>query len=384
MSIRDRGRVDATLHFDLTTHLQLTRHPDTNQAQLQLAHCKCDVRHLDLTFNSDWLYQIMDGVIERQVRKDVEQKICEEAEVLVNEKANAELATLPTRLTFKAGRHRFNIDYTLAQDPLLSRHHVEIPFNARIMTRNGEISNETLETNVTNNNNATDEFQDGGHMIAFHVTQQTVQESISTLYRSGVMSFNVRRPILRKHEEEVILRTTCASVLEPCFGFFFPQTATQYPHSDVRIRVVTTDEPIVSMHVSHARVALQGRVEFYAVPDDVTTNNNNNTHLLFSINAHGTFHVHVKLENMTLVGEILDYDVDFSLETSNIGSMSDPYVYLLTDLVTYSVVVPRLNELGAAGIKLPMIEHVSLANPTIQLLTEAVYIGVDVAYGLDD
>ena len=125
------------------------------------------------------------------------------------------------------------------------------------------------------------------------------------------------------------------------------------------------------MHVSHARVALQGRVEFYAIPDDVTANNNN-THLLFSINAYGTFHVDVKLENMTLVGEILDYDVDFSLETSNIGSMSDPYVFLLTDLVTYSVVVPRLNELGAAGIKLPMIEHVSLANPTIQLLTEAV------------
>ena len=174
-----------------------------------------------------------------------------------------------------------------------------------------------------------------------------------------------------------IIQTHSFSIFhQPCIGRVLPAMAHMYPNALVEANVLATEVPNIEIAPKGINVRLHGLIEFY-VTQNVTNATTSTPHFTFATNVDITLNVSVTLRDLKIVAEFTDYNIDLSLNRTDIGDVNIGYLQFVVNIFMMTSIMPRLDLMGEAGFQLPVIKDVEYLNPSIVFLENAIYAGVD-------
>jgi hypothetical protein len=180
---------------------------------------------------------------------------------------------------------------------------------------------------------------------------------------------------------EVIPASSPVQLNTSTFSDIIPALSSKYPNLNMTIEVVGRAPSPVLVKVTPAALNVS---LFFDLHFNVLTANGTSIPVFVlnsTGNAAGTVTCNSsKSGEATLYFAIELLDVDVALQSTQIGPFDVNPLEALVEIVIQGVVLPSINQAGAKGVAIPMVDGVSLVNAQVVLAKDYIRVDSDVVY----
>ncbi|KAK3580325.1 hypothetical protein CHS0354_003560 [Potamilus streckersoni] len=361
--IRGSGSFDISVYgLDFSIDMNLGVDPD-GRPSIAGSGCSCEISGVNIDFHGGWawLYNLISGFLEDNVRSTLRGQICRSVTNQINEDGEKKLATW--QVTTKLGPN-FLLDYRLLQAPSFQSAYMET-------FHEGEIFWLGDETDAPFEPPTMADIGDTQKMMYLWISDYM----FNTLgYAAQMHNYLVRNITAADlpSDKRGILNTTCTSFA--CLGNLIPQLQKAYPNSTLELDLFSGRPPTMIITPEDLKVLCSGKIVLYA------RQRNNNLAYLMTLFATMETTANVSVANELVYAKIDDMKLQLNVTDSAIGQFDSRFLQTLINNVLKVSLIPKINELGQKGFPLPVTGKIRFVNTSLRLVQHAIVIETDLNY----
>ncbi|VDL75619.1 unnamed protein product [Nippostrongylus brasiliensis] len=394
LSVPITGHFEALLgHVALTISVRLES--TYGQPQVRSALCQSSIGYVDLNVRNtgvitDFFINAFKAFLISHFKPQVEQRMCNLIETIINTDMNRLLSTMPLKPKSKIGQHGLKnftlihfvqnlreknllLDYHLTSDPFVQN-------GAISMLAKGEIS--------WRGNGGTPFFPPnvrippphGVHMVEFYATDYLANSMLYHVYKQHLLDVvvgpesspqlkaslyfivielfvNLQINYLRSCFQDLLL-TSCGSGF--CIGEFLGALSEQYPDREVEVVFTARKAPLIVFVENRARFRLHGRMNMFVRPRNATQVKE----MIIRSDTTMTANVRMWLNSSRIVGNATIENLDFKLLETKIEDV-DQASFGDLGLFGAEFLEKLLTEILQLGIVMPSMQGVYLKSPRL-------------------
>ncbi|ESO96904.1 hypothetical protein LOTGIDRAFT_231708 [Lottia gigantea] len=361
--VSDHGRFDASVN-GITFSLTMAIGKDGNgRPKISASGCSCDVSSVHIKFHggASWIYNIFSGVIERKLKGILKSKMCSEAVDAVNTDGEKEMKKIPVNVELAK---KFLLDYSLISSPSFSNSYMQTFHKGEIYWKGGKEDIPFQPADIP-------AIKSSSKMVYLWLSDYMANSMGYTAYKNSYLKYNLTAKDLPAGNRS-ILNTTCSGLF--CIGKLIPQIGEKYPNCVVQVNMVANSAPKMVISPQAIQVDASGVLDLYAKKQSSPD--------IFLIKLNMTLGIDLKA---SLKGEILYTEVSnprliIGVLKSAVGVVSGPVIQSLIKFGVQLVVIPKLNNIGAKGLSLPITKEIKFKNSELILQKDSLMIASDIAY----
>jgi len=304
------------------------------------------------------------GSVERSLRSNLQEKICEAAQNAVNTDVAHELATLPVKVPLGHDK-KWLLDYRLVSPPAFASGYLE-------SFHKGEFFNAGDPTEAPFQPSPLPSPPTVDRMATFWASSYVLNTAGYVLQKRGVLRHNLTKNDLPEQFRDR-LNTTCG-LLAGCIGALVPAVGKMFPNASVEVEMFSTASPAVGIDPEKLTGSFAGVLVFRA-----RLSNGSIAHL-FGMNVTAKMTVTPRLNGTVLKASVTSMEQILDVTESSVGPISATLLGLAFDVAKKTFIIPQLNEVGEKGLPLPTIKHVQFTNTELKLERDCIRVSTDVAY----
>uniref|UniRef100_A0AC35U5Y6 BPI2 domain-containing protein n=1 Tax=Rhabditophanes sp. KR3021 TaxID=114890 RepID=A0AC35U5Y6_9BILA len=405
-----KGEFETLLgHIGLSISVRLFRSPN-GSPQVQSTKCVSQVGYVDLNVRNtgvltDFFINSFKGFLISHLKPNVEQRMCQMIEKVINNDMNALLSTMPLKIRINEN----DVDiigqtFSTVKKPVFSqRYENKLPKNVSLinfmnnlrdknlvldysilrnpfvnhgtitMLGKGEISYRGLGGTPFFPPNIEIPQPHGVHMIEFYGTDYMANSMLYHAFKQKYMDVVVGPESSPKLKE--ILLTTCESGF--CIGEFLGDLGTQYPNREVEIKFSAKKAPILVFVENRARFRLHGRMNMYVRPNKKEPLKT----MIIRSDTTMTANVFLRISGTKVTGNATIENLDFKLIESKVNNV-DQSAFADLGLFGAEFLEKLLSEILEMGMLMPTMKGVVLKSPKLTIHER--YIKVQTYFKLDE
>ncbi|KAK3103467.1 hypothetical protein FSP39_019464 [Pinctada imbricata] len=331
--------------------------------KLSAKSCSCDMGHVSISFHggASSIYNLFSGYVADSLKGQLQNQLCQLVTQAINDDANKALATLPVTVDIDSV---FLLDYRLVSNATFTPNYIET-------YHKGEIYWAKSKTEAPFTPAPFPQFNETSKMLYLWVSDYTFNSIAYQAQNNQFLQYNLTQNDL-PDSVKPLLNTTCSDI---CIGKIIPEIGRKYPNTVVRLDLMSTIEPKVTVTKAGITLTCGGQVIPYAVLSD------NSSAYLMTLNANMTAGVNVSLSHEKIFANIGQTDIKLHVAKSDVGHIKDAALQFIVDSILKVFVVPMLNSIGSKGFPLPVTDDIHFVNSSLRFVTDAVLVSTDVHYG---
>ncbi|BFZ19753.1 hypothetical protein BsWGS_22791 [Bradybaena similaris] len=324
--------------------------------------CNAHIGNIDISFHggSAIILNLLKGIVEGRMKDILESRICEVANKMINEDAEESLSTMNVYITID---NRFLLDYGLMAAPIVS--------SSFLQTLNkGEVYWKADMQECPFSPSAIPEWGEFNSMLYLWLTEYTANTFAYQAHHHGYLKYNMTKDNLAP-DKAVYLNTSCSSM---CIGNIIKEISKAYPESWVELRFNSTAVPNANITSQNITASAVADVELFAHTPD------GGTHYVLTFSLSLSMTAQASIEGEKLIASIIDHSFDVTLVRSDIGEINVRKAKIFFETFLTFVIIPQLNQLGKAGIDLPVSKDVQFLNTKLILQDGVLLVATDAQY----
>jgi len=337
----------------------------SGEPTIRATRCTCHIDRLKIHLHggASWLYNLFMGHVERRLRDNLQEKICDAAKDAVNTDAARELATLPMRISLGHDK-QWVLDYRLVSPPAFKSGYLE-SFHKGEFFSTGDSTEAPFQPSPLPSPSTAD------RMATFWASSYVLNTAGYVFQKRGVLRYNVTKEDLSKKSRD-FFNTTCSFFR--CIGAFVQAVGKKFPNASVELEMYSSSAPMARIDPQKLTGSFAGVVMFRVRLSDGSLEH------LFGIDVKANITVAPILDGSVLKAKVISMDNTLTVIDSRVGSISNTLLELVFDVVKKKFIIPKMNEAGEMGIPLPALKHAQFINTGLYLENDCVRISTDVKY----
>ena len=325
--------------------------------------CSANVESVDIKLHGgkSWLYNLFRDKIAHVIKDKLKSLLCEEASKVVDKDAEKALAKLKLVVDI---RKAVVLDYTMQSDPILEQGYIESYHKGEIFW-SGSHKEAPFQPRVF------PQSFDTSKMAYIWVSDYLLNTAGYALQNQGILQYYLG-PRDLKPKDRHYLYTTCPQ--QQCIGKLINKLQNGFPNCEIYINMSTSIAPTIRIMNGQIFGNVQGAMTYYArLP-------NNTVKYLFMTAVNINVFLTASVHDNKITARVTSISPNVTVLDSQIGLISSTALTSILSNLGDSLLIPKLNELGAEGLPLPRSEQVAFKNPTLNLVKNAIVLGTDLAW----
>ncbi|XP_046850520.1 lipopolysaccharide-binding protein-like [Xenia sp. Carnegie-2017] len=358
--VSDSGNFDMSID-SVSFTLKVKIGVDKGKPTISTSSCTDNIGDVNVKFHggASWLYNLFRHKIGDSIKSQLNPMLCEKASKAINEDAKSALATFPVR---KQIDKYALIDYSLIQAPIFTESLVDISLKGEVMSASHPTESGLTPTEITTN-------QTCSKMICIYMTKYVANTAGQVYFQANFFKINVTPsevPPLFKYQ----LNTDLFKLIG------LSQVYDKYPDRPLYLHLYCTQPPRLAIKSTGLYVAISGNVEVLVLTKE------SNFVFLFTLATNITGNGVAQVNGTLLQGSVKNFDVKFAVFKSAVGDIKPQVgiLNILLHLLAEKTIIKILNEKGAKGLPLPVVDKVALENPEIVLGENFISFDTDLKY----
>ncbi|XP_033754787.1 bactericidal permeability-increasing protein-like [Pecten maximus] len=375
--ISDSGNFDVSA-TGVSFHENVALSKDTNgRPHIKASGCGVSIGSVSLTFHggASWLYNLFSSIVANDIKSALVGQVCGAVTDLINTNGENALSKLPVTVDIV---NTFLLDYSMDEQPMFQKNFMESYHKGEIDWKSSPAPPPFTAPPLPPRN-------DTSRMMYVWVSDFMLNSMLYQGQLHKFFAYNLTAQDLPLANRSA-LNTTCHTLL--CIGNLIPQLQKSYPNCQVDLHMRSASVPSVAATPTDVLGSASGIIDFYARP--VTGNNRGNRLFrysirntpayLFTLNVTMSTAADVQVKNETIYGKLRDVKFGVKVVKTTIKDINDKALQFIIDIALNTVVIPKINSIGAKGLALPTIENVHFVNPSLSLMQRTVLISTDLHY----
>ncbi|XP_071815637.1 bactericidal permeability-increasing protein-like [Apostichopus japonicus] len=347
---------DVTLYVTIEIGVDATGRPTVYSSSND---CAFYAGRVDITLHggASWLYNLFDSEIADKIQDTLNHQVCQ---TVINE-VNTDLAEEVANIQIVASiTDKAEIDYSLVTSPT---------FDVTLTTSHkGEIYQKGNHTEAPYEIPTIPSDPDQSKMVFMWMTDYVANSAGYVLQNTGFFQYNVTQDKVPP-SSKISLNTS-----EFAVEFLIPQLAKLYPDMMMQLNLNTTQPPLVSITPDKVGATVTGDVAAYVIQP------NNTLAYLFTLEATLKLSAKLGFKQSSLTWNSSYVSADLRLLRTAIKDFKIDKLRLKFQLACKMFIIPKINDMGAAGVPVPSFDKYSLQNPELTQGKGFVKIGTDMVY----
>ncbi|XP_059562110.1 lipopolysaccharide-binding protein isoform X1 [Myotis daubentonii] len=320
--------------------------------------CSTHIRdvEVDMSGNLGWLLNLFHNQIESRFREILESKVCEIIQKSVTSDLQPYLQTLPvtTEIDCLAG-----IDYSLMEAPRAAAQMLDVMLKAEIFNREHRTPVAFLAPVMSLPEEHT-------RMVYFAISDYVFNTASLVYHEAGYLNFSIT--------DDVVPPTSNIRLTTKSFRAFVPRLAKRYPNMNLELQGRVVSAPVLNFSPGNLSLAPQMEVEgFVLLP-------NSARELIFQLGVTTNLSATLTFNASKITGFLKPEKVQVELKESKVGLFN---VELLEALLNYYILNTLYSEVNAklaSGFPLPLLKHIQLYDPVVQIHKDFLFLGANIQY----
>ncbi|XP_029773312.1 lipopolysaccharide-binding protein isoform X1 [Suricata suricatta] len=356
--VKLQGSLDVDVKgITISVNLVLGSEP-SGRPTINASSCSSHIKDVEVYVSGDlgWLLNIFHDQIESKFRRVLESKICEMIQKSVASDLQPYLQTLPvtTEIDSFAG-----VDYRLMEAPRATAQMLEVMFK-------GEIFNRDHYSPVTFLAPVMSLPEEHSRMVYFAVSDYVFNTASQVYHEAGYLNFTIT--------DDMVPFGSSIRLTTKSFRPFAPRLARLYPNMNLELQGAMASAPFLNLSPGNLSLAPQMEIEgFVLLPSSVREP-------VFRLGVATNVSATLTFNTSRITGALKPGKVQVELKESKVGVFN---VELLEGLLNYlilSTLYPKVNEKLAEGFPLPLLKHIQLYEPVLEIHKDFVFLGANVQY----
>ncbi|XP_059562111.1 lipopolysaccharide-binding protein isoform X2 [Myotis daubentonii] len=303
-----------------------------------------------------WLLNLFHNQIESRFREILESKVCEIIQKSVTSDLQPYLQTLPvtTEIDCLAG-----IDYSLMEAPRAAAQMLDVMLKAEIFNREHRTPVAFLAPVMSLPEEHT-------RMVYFAISDYVFNTASLVYHEAGYLNFSIT--------DDVVPPTSNIRLTTKSFRAFVPRLAKRYPNMNLELQGRVVSAPVLNFSPGNLSLAPQMEVEgFVLLP-------NSARELIFQLGVTTNLSATLTFNASKITGFLKPEKVQVELKESKVGLFN---VELLEALLNYYILNTLYSEVNAklaSGFPLPLLKHIQLYDPVVQIHKDFLFLGANIQY----
>ncbi|XP_050397637.1 lipopolysaccharide-binding protein [Patella vulgata] len=323
----------------------------------------CSIGSVRVKFRGglSWIYNLFSGTIERKIKGILQEKLIQIVKEAVNVDGEKELQKLPVTVVLAK---KFLLDYSLISTPTFTSSYMETHHKGEIFW-NGDKTEAPFQPEPIPENN------DKSKMVYLWLSDYMANSMGYTALKHGYLKYNFSSQDLPP-ENQSKLNTTCRG--SKCIGKLVPPIGKKYPNCQLKLNMIGTKAPVLSIGDGSLKVNGSGTVNIYAQKKDRADI------LILTLKVTLGFTAQASLKGQLLYAKISNPLLELKVLKSNIGNVRVSAIQKMMKLALGMIVFPQLNALGSKGLVLPITDDIELSNSQLIIQKHSLMIATDLIY----
>ncbi|XP_048354733.1 bactericidal permeability-increasing protein [Sphaerodactylus townsendi] len=304
-----------------------------------------------------WLTHLFHSKIESFLRKFMEDKVCAEVSDSISSKLQPYLQTLPVTAKIDPVS---GIDYSLVGSPVATSDSLDVDLK-------GEFFSLAHRSEAPFPPPALALPTDHDRMLYFGISDYLFNTAGYVYYQAGALTYEITNDMIPK-ESKIRLNTSS-------FASLVPQIEKLYPDMLMKLKVSPSSAPSLAITPESLSLAPTMEAQAFAILP------NSSLAPLFVLDVSTTISAIASVQSNKIVGSLKLGKMQLSLKHSDVGQFSVQMMQAIMNYFATSVLVPQINARLAQGFPLPLLDHLQLSDPVLQLHQNFLFFGADVHYG---
>ncbi|XP_053309119.1 bactericidal permeability-increasing protein [Spea bombifrons] len=304
-----------------------------------------------------WLADLFHRSIEKDLRNAIEKQICPLVSESITSKLEPLLQTLP--VTAKIDNVAA-IDYSLTGPPSVMAEFVDVQLKGEFFILNNHttppFSPSALSLPVDHN-----------LMVYFGVSDYLFNSAGFVYQSAGKLCFTITDDMVPK---DFNIRLNTSS-----FGTLIPQISKMYPNMLMKLKVLTTSAPFLTIQPGNLTISPVADIQAFAILP------NSSLAPLFVLSVTTTAVAKVGVSTGRIVGNLDLSRIQMDLKHSDVGTFSVTILNVAVNYYLSHIILPQVNAILNKGYPLPLLDHVQLTDVILRPSEHFLLFGANVHYG---
>ncbi|XP_036758197.2 lipopolysaccharide-binding protein [Manis pentadactyla] len=310
----------------------------------------------DMSGNLGWLLNLFHSQIESRFRRVLESKICEMVQKLVNSDLQLYLQTVPVTTEMD---HFASIDYSLMEAPRATAQMLDVMFK-------GEFFNHHHRSPAAFVAPVMNLPEEHSQMVYFAISDYVFNTASLVYHEAGYLNFSVTDDTIPPNSN---IRLTTKS-----FRTFVPRLARLYPNMNLELQGAVVSAPLLHLSPGNLSLAPQMEIEgFVLLPSSVRAP-------IFRLGVATNVSAMLTFNTSKITGFLKPEKVQVELKESKVGAFNVALLEALLNFYILNNLYPNVNDNLAKGIPLPLLKHIQLCDPVLQIHKDFLFLGSNVQY----
>ena len=337
--------------------------PDGKKPKLSVSNVSCQIGKIAVKTHGSlfsWLYNLILRGMSGYVKSNIEKLVPQVIQDGVQMASDVILATLPMKAPISETGWGV-IDYSLTEAARHSNNAVVVSFNAEILdSKTNKTDNAVPRHDITLNPN--------GSLFQIVVDTFVFNSAFHVSYKKDVF-YRVITDETKPESFPLPLNTASFKIISKLYEAF--------PDKPMKLIVHFGEEPVVSSTAGHVSVAMPLAINVACLVDSAWKD-------AFTIRIDGTGSMSVSIgplnNGQAIFAQIDSINPIISVINSSIGDFDITPFNGIIDFVINRVIIPHVNVDLLAGIPLPAVSFMTLKEPKLAILENAIAFDTDIEY----
>ncbi|NWI93541.1 BPI protein, partial [Pitta sordida] len=356
--IRDHGSFDLKVekvYIKITLRLGSDA---SGKPTISTSDCSTHISKVRVLFSGKfaWLYNLFHSAIENKFKKILESKVCDTVTESVHDELQTYIQTLPVTARIDA---MTGIDYSLVASPTAAAQSLDAGLK-------GEFYSLAHRSTVPFSPLPLSFPSDHDRMVYFGASSYFFNTAGFAYHSAGALVFEITEAMIPK-DVDFHLNTSV-------FSAFVPQLEQMYPNMLMKLRLSTPTAPFLNIGPEGISLKPVVDVQAYAILPD------SSLAPLFLLSLTANVSAVIDVRSGHIVGRLDVGRIKLSLKDSAVGTFQVRMLQSIMNIMSSSILLPRLNARLDEGFPLPLPDRIQLSNTLVRFHQNFLLLGADVHF----
>uniref|UniRef100_A0A671ESJ6 Lipopolysaccharide-binding protein n=1 Tax=Rhinolophus ferrumequinum TaxID=59479 RepID=A0A671ESJ6_RHIFE len=302
--------------------------------------CSSHIRDVDVDISGDlgWLLNLFHSQIESKFRKILESEICEMVQKSVTSDLQPYLQTLP--VTTEIDRFA-SIDYSLMEAPQATAQMLDVMLKAEFFNHHHRSPVAFLAPVMSLP-------EEHNRMVYFAISDYVFNTASLVYHEAGYLNFSITDDML----------------------------ARQYPNMNLELQGALVSAPLLNFSPGNLSLAPQMEIEAFVLLPSSTKEPVFRLSVATNVSAMLTFNT----STSKLTGFLKPEEIRVELKESKFGVFNVELLEALLNYYILNTLYPEVNDKLTKGFPLPLLKHIQLYDPVLQIHKDFLFLGANIQY----
>ncbi|XP_048203423.1 lipopolysaccharide-binding protein-like [Perognathus longimembris pacificus] len=405
-----RGTFDLSMDgISISVSLNLGK-DQSGRPTVSVTHCSNSIGHVRVRFSGSlsWIINLFHQKIENNIKRNLEQKICEMVRKSAASNLNPYLQSLPVTTTIDQVS---GIDYSLVENPQVTANNLNVFFK-------GEFFSQSHRSPAPFEAPALTLPQQYERMVYFVVSEYVFNTASRVYYQAGLMKVTITNEHLKslttlaakesaKQWRKQNGKPNCGSsgstpltTMVLCYSSNFllpllqgnilqlntntlqalvPQLSKLYRNMQVELEVSPESEPLPMFTPGNVTLTPVMNIQAFALLPNSTERQT-----LFQLRVKTNVSISISMKSNRIIGSVTEGSkLELELKHSNVSYINMELMDAILNYHTLNTIYPSLNAKLEEGFPLPLPRNTFLKNMELQIHKNFLLLGADIIYAKD-